>query len=62
MAAIEIKMMMFYGITYRELRKIKWNDYDEVYDCITVNGFELRLPLKQIISTKILMADRYYEL
>ncbi len=46
MAAIGIKMMMLYGITYRELRKLKWNDYDEVYDCIKVNGFELRLPLK----------------
>ncbi len=45
-AAIGIKMMMLYGITYRELRKIKWSDYNEVYNCITVNGFELRLPLK----------------
>ena len=46
MAAIGIKMMMLYGITYRELRKIKWVDYDEAHGCITVNGFELRLPLK----------------
>lgn len=46
MAAIGIKMMMLYGITYRELRKIKWDDYDEAHGCITVNGFELRLPLK----------------
>lgn len=46
MAAIGIKMMMLYGITYRELRKMKWNDYNEMYDCVTVNGFELRLPLK----------------
>jgi len=46
MAAIGIKMMMLYGITYRELRKMKWNDYNQMYDCVTVNGFELRLPLK----------------
>ncbi len=46
MAAIGIKLMMLYGITYRELRKIQWGDYDEVHSCITVNGFELRLPLK----------------
>ncbi len=51
-AAIGIKMMMLYGITYRELRKMKWDDYDEVYDCITVNGFELRLPLKLSIQLR----------
>lgn len=46
MAAIGIKMMMLYGITYRELRKMRWDDYDEAYGCIIVNDFELRLPLK----------------
>ncbi|MCI9314902.1 MAG: hypothetical protein HFI57_07950, partial [Lachnospiraceae bacterium] len=46
MAAIGIKMMMLYGITYRELRKIKWENFDEYYGFITVNGFELRLPPK----------------
>ena len=51
-AAIGIKMMMLYGITYRELRKIKWNDYNEMYNCITVNGFELRLPLKLSIQLR----------
>ncbi|MBD5545700.1 MAG: hypothetical protein HDR01_16010 [Lachnospiraceae bacterium] len=52
MAAIGIKMMMLYGITYRELRKIKWSDYDELHDCITVNGYELRLPLKLSVQLK----------
>lgn len=52
MAAIGIKMMMLYGITYRELRKMKWSDYDEMYDCITVNGFELRLPLKLSVQLR----------
>lgn len=52
MAAIGIKMMMLYGITYRELRKMKWSDYNEMYDCITVNGFELRLPLKLSIQLR----------
>lgn len=46
MAAIGIKMMMLYGITYRELRKIKWENFDEYYGFITVNSFELRLPPK----------------
>jgi len=52
MAAIGIKMMMLYGITYRELRKMKWNDYNEMYDYVTVNGFELRLPLKLSIQLR----------
>ena len=52
MAAIGIKMMMLYGITYRELRKMKWDDYDEINDCIVVNGFELRLPLKLSVQLK----------
>ncbi len=46
MAALGIKMMMLYGITYRELRKLKWENYDNCYGFITVNGFELRLPPK----------------
>lgn len=46
MAAIGIKMMMLYGITYRELRKMKWEHYDEYYGFITVNNFALRLPPK----------------
>lgn len=46
MASIGIKMMMLYGITYRELRKIKWKQYDEYYGFITVNNFSLRLPPK----------------
>ena len=54
MAAIGIKMMMLYGITYRELRKMKWSDYEEMYDCITVNGFELRLPLKLSVQLRSL--------
>lgn len=44
MAAVGIKMMLLYGITYRELRKIKWEYYDNYLGFITVNGFELRLP------------------
>lgn len=46
MAAVGIKMMMLYGITYRELRKIKWDDYDKQYGFITINEIELRLPPK----------------
>lgn len=50
MAALGIKMMMLYGITYRELRKIKWEQYDKYYGFIVVNGFELRLPPKLSIQ------------
>lgn len=46
MAAVGMKMMMLYGITYRELRKIKWGHHDERYGFITINGFALRLPPK----------------
>ncbi|MBO5032499.1 MAG: hypothetical protein J6D08_11550 [Lachnospiraceae bacterium] len=52
MAAIGIKMMMLYGITYRELRKIKWIDYDELHSCITINEFELRLPLRLSVQLR----------
>lgn len=44
MAVIALKMMMLYGITYRELRKIKWEHYDDYYGLIVINGFNLRLP------------------
>lgn len=44
MAAIALKMMMLYGITYRELKKIEWKNYNDYYGLITINGFELRLP------------------
>lgn len=61
MVAIALKMMMIYGITYRELRKLKWEYYDEYYGLITINNFNLRLPpelslqmqrIKQFISDK----------
>ena len=52
MASIGIKMILLYGITYRELRKIKWNDYDEVYGNILINGFNLRLPAKLSVQIK----------
>lgn len=44
MAAIALKMMMLYGITYRELKKIEWKNYNDYYGLIMINGFELRLP------------------
>lgn len=52
MAAIALKMMLLYGITYRELRKIQWESYDDVYGYITINGFELRLPVKLSVQLK----------
>lgn len=52
MAAIAIKMMLLYGITYRELRKLKWDDYDEKYGFINLNGFEVRLPRKLAVELK----------
>lgn len=61
MAAIALKMMMLYGITYRELKKIKWKNYDDYYDLITINGFELRLPPElslQMQKIKQFISDR----
>ncbi len=54
MAAIGIKMMLLYGITYRELRKIQQSDYDDLYGYIKVNGFDLRLPPKLAVQMKIM--------
>lgn len=61
MAAIALKMMMLYGITYRELRKMKWEHYDEYYGLIVINGFKLRLPPKlslQVQRIKQFTLDR----
>ena len=61
MAVIAFKMMMLYGITYRELRKIKWEHYDEYYGLITINGFKLRLPPElslQMYRFKQFISDR----
>ena len=52
MAAIGIKMMLLYGITYRELRKIRWDAYDELYGNIVINGFHLRLPYRLSVQLK----------
>lgn len=57
MAAVGIKMMMLYGITYRELRKIKWDDYDMQYGFIVINQVELRLPPK--LSDQIKMMRQF---
>ncbi len=60
MAAIGMKMMLLYGVTYRELRKMKWSDYDELYGYIVINDFELRLPSKlwvQIQKIKCYIED-----
>ncbi len=51
-AAIGIKMILVYGITYRELRKIKWSQYNEECNTITINNFELRLPIKLSIQIR----------
>ena len=52
MAAVGIKMMLLYGITYRELRKIRWDAYDELYGNIVINGFHLRLPSRLSVQLK----------
>lgn len=44
-AALAIKFIMFLGITYRELRKLRWNQYLERKDCIIINSYEIRLPM-----------------
>lgn len=52
MAALGIKMMLIYGFTYRELRKIKIAQYNSIRSTILVNGFELRLPINMGIQMK----------
>lgn len=53
MAALGIKTMLIYGLTYRELRKIKISQYDSSRDTITINGFEIRLPINMSIHQTI---------
>lgn len=60
MAAIAIKMMLLYGITYRELRKIKWSDYEDRYGFIKINEFDVRLPKKLSVQLA-LMKDFVYQ-
>lgn len=52
MAALGMKMMLIYGFTYRELRKIKMDQYDSTRNTIIVNGFEVRLPINMGIQMK----------
>lgn len=52
MAALGMKMMLIYGFTYRELRKIKMDQYDSTRNTIIVNGFEIRLPINMGIQMK----------
>lgn len=56
MVAIAIKMMLLFGITYRELRRLQWSAYDEKYGFINLNGFEVRLPRKLSVELKQLKA------
>lgn len=46
LAALAIKFMLMYGITYRELKNVKWQDYYEHTGQILLNGFKLRLPMR----------------
>lgn len=52
MAALGMKMMLVYGVTYRELRRIKRNQYDSTRNTIVINGFEIRLPINLGIQMK----------
>ncbi len=51
-AAAGIKMMLLYGITYRELRRFSLNQYNEERDTIKLDIYELRLPIKFSIQMK----------
>lgn len=46
LAALGIKLMLMYGITYRELKNVKWQAYNKQTGQITLNGFKLRLPMR----------------
>ncbi len=52
MAAIGVKMMLLYGITYRELRKVRISQYNDLRNTMELNGFELRLPYNLAIQIK----------
>ncbi len=52
MAAIGVKMMLLYGITYRELRKIRITQYDDMRNTMNLNGYEIRLPYNLAIQLK----------
>lgn len=52
MAALGMKLILIYGFTYRELRKIKMSQYDSTRNTIIVNGFEIRLPINMGIQMK----------
>lgn len=52
MAALGMKMILIYGFTYRELRKMKMDQYDSIRNTIIVNGFEIRLPINMGIQMR----------
>ncbi|MCI5902697.1 MAG: hypothetical protein MRZ74_09225 [Blautia sp.] len=52
MVALGLKLMLIYGFTYRELRKIKIDQYNSIRNTITVGGFEIRLPINMGIQMK----------
>lgn len=56
MAALGMKFILLYGLTYRELRKLKWNQYNEDLGQITINCYELRLPMKLNSQIKLMKA------
>lgn len=44
-ASLGMKLMMIFGITYRELRKIKHEQINTLKGTLFINGFNLRLPM-----------------
>lgn len=52
MAALGMKMMLIYGLTYRELRRIKVSQYDGMRNTIWLGEFELRLPINMAIQMR----------
>ncbi len=59
MAALGIKLILMYGITYRELRKLKWEQYDEILGILKIGGFELRLPMR--LSFEMQLMKKFLE-
>jgi hypothetical protein len=57
-AALCMKLMILIGITYREARKLKYEDLDPQTNVIQVNGFGIRLPLK--LSVQFQNYVRYF--
>lgn len=58
-ATLCMKLMLFTGVTYRQVRKILFSDLNSRQNTITINGFRIRLPLN--LSVQFQNYQKYRE-